>query len=233
MALMTRTRTFAVLISVAVIVAAVAVAAMTTALGGRDEPPPEMVRVFGLERFPSDDLSYWVTYPTQVSVVTVVSEAEIPPPDRVIERGEGYVGRSVGLRVDRTLWSAPKVEAQTGIIEFVAFGWLHKGDNQIPFGSADGPRLEVGGRYVIPLVPIEDGWGGLSSSAVLAVDDGHRIALDQGLIKNPASLAQRGATLEQFARTLNNATPDPAAAPFAHLPPKERVEAVFRAASDG
>lgn len=112
----------------------------------------------------------------------------------------------------------------------VALGWLRKGGNQIPFGSGDGPRLEVGSRYVVPLVSTERGWASLSNSAVLAVDDSDRIALDQGRIRNPASLAHKGVTFDALAKVLSGTAPDPAAAPFAHLPPDERVEAVFRAA---
>lgn len=220
----------AVLAPVFAVIAAATLVVVTMVLNNSDDPLPEIALGFSSDRFPSEDLSHWVTYPTQISVVTVVSEREIPPPARVLERGEGYVGRSVELRIDRTLWSAPEVEAQTGNIEFVASGWLRKGDKQIPFGSADGPRLEVGNRYVIPLVPTERGWAFLSNSAVLSVDRTNRIAHDQERIKNPASLAHKGATLDALAKTLGSTAPDPAAAPFAHLPPDERVEAVFRAA---
>ena len=219
-------------IAVIIGLVAAAVGVATTILNSPDEPLPEIALGAGLERFPSEELIYWVTYPTQISVVTVVSEAEIPPPDSVTERGEGYIGRAVELRIDRTLWSAPDVEAQTGNFELTVFGWLRKGDNQIPFGPIDGHRLEVGGRYIIPLVPDEGDWGWLSSSAILAIDGEGRIALDQGRLKNPASLAQKGDTLDKVAVTLSNTAPDPAAAPFAHLPPDERIEAVFDAAFD-
>ena len=220
------------LICATVAIAAVAAVAITTVLGERENPPPEMVYGAADERFPSEDLAYWVTYATQISVVTVVSEAEIPPPARVAERGEGYVGRTVQLRIDRTIWSAPNIEVQSGNIELVALGWLRKGDTQIPFGPIDGTRLEVGSRYIVPLVQINGAWGWLASSAILAIDSGDRIALDQGRIKNPASLAQKGDTFDEFARTLGNTAPDPAAAPFAHLPPDKRIEAVLDAMSD-
>ena len=228
-----KSRKVVALIAATIVLAAVAVGVATTILTNPDDPLPEIALGAGLDRFPSEDLSYWVTYPTQISVVTVVSEAEIPPPARVTERGEGYVGRTVELRIDRTLWATPDVEAQTGNVELVAFGWLRKGDTQIPFGPMDGHRLEVGGRYIIPFVPDEGAWGWLTSSAILEIDSGDRIALDQGRIKNPASLAQKGATLDEFTMTLMNTAPDPAAAPFAHLPPDKRIEAVFDATPDG
>src|SRR5665213_817882 len=99
------------------------------------------------EKFPSESLSDWVSYAQQVSVVTIVSEAQVPPPQEVWDRQEGYVGRTVTVRIERDLWTAPGVLPLRGDQTMLDWGWLLKGERLTPLTSA----MQVGQRYVVPL----------------------------------------------------------------------------------
>ena len=144
-----------------------------------DESTPAIVYGIDDDALPSSSLVDWVSYASQVSVVTVVSEEELPVPEGLSgDRGGGYVGRKVNLRIDKTLWSPPGTAPQTGTISSVVNGWIRKNGVTVPYGSLGAERLEVGKTYIIPLVQYESGWGRLSASTVLPVGPDQRVVVD-------------------------------------------------------
>ena len=214
----------------AVVLAALVVAAVVVVAVSSDssESAPDIIYGVGDDvKLPSSALTDWVSYASQVSVVTVVNEVELPvPPGLSGERGGGYVGRSVDLRIDETLWTYPGTDPQTGTISFVANGWIRKGDVTIPFGTLGAERLEVGNTYVIPLVKYEGGWGWLGAETMLPVDSAQRVAVDPLRITNSTSQQLHGKSFSELTETLDGTTPDPIAARYSHLSPVERYHAV-------
>lgn len=182
--------------------------------------------VYGVDEdaLPSSSLTDWVSYATQISRVTVMSEAELPS-ELSEERGGGYVGRSVALRINETLWNYPNTVPQTGTVSFVANGWIRKDGVTLPYGSLGAERLEVGKSYVLPLVRYGDEWGWLSASTILPLDSNQVVELDPQQITNPASQLLHGKNANELTQTLNNTQGDTNAAQFAHLPAVERFDA--------
>jgi hypothetical protein len=137
-------------------------------------------------RLPAETASDWVTYAEHVVVVDAVSEREIPPTRTELRRGEGLIGRTVTLRVDRVLWSSPgAAQPAPKKWEYSASGWTFTGgdpDDRTKMGVRGAPRVEVGHRYVMALdweharCSPGDGrrpaqWFGLSPDSSLAFDD--------------------------------------------------------------
>lgn len=191
---------------------------------------PDIVYGNDSEIFPSDSLTDWISYASQISVVTVISESKMPVPLEVrdAENGGGYIGRNLNLSVDETLWTYPGTNPQTGTISLVANGWLRKGEVTVPYGSYGAERLEVGRSYIIPLVLIERGWAWLSATAILPITSDKRIAVDAERITNPVSQSLNGMNFAQLTQRLANTASDPIAARYAHLPPDQRIQAVYR-----
>jgi len=178
------------------------------------------------EVFPSDDLMDWVSYPSQISVVTVVDETEQPPSPLVTTSPSDnvLVNRMLTLRIDRTLWSAPGTATQIDPIRIEAWGWMVKDGKRVKFGAGNGPRLEVGQTYLIPLVPFGDGWAPLSFSTVTPVVDGVASVGPEEF--NPATRQIDGATMDELSTLFASTKPDPAAAAHMDLPPEKRAAAV-------
>lgn len=193
------------------------------------ESAPDIIYGEDDPKLPSDSLVDWVSYATQVSVVMVVSEEELPVPAGLSgEAGGGYVGRSVDLRIDETLWAYPGTDPQTGTISLVANGWIRKGDVTVPFGSLGGERLEVGNTYVMPLVEYGGRWGWLSTDTILLVGSDQRAAVNPERNFNLASQQLHGKNFSEVTEALDQTTPDLVAARYAHLAPVERYHAKLR-----
>ena len=95
--------------------------------------------------FPDETLTDVATYATQLSNVLILSERQLPVPDHVVQRGEGYVGRRVRARVVGTPWASPHTsERAPQEIEITVAGWVYKSGDLIPFTIASSPRIEVG-----------------------------------------------------------------------------------------
>lgn len=172
---------------------------------------------------PNQSLADWVSYAHQVSVVSVVSEAEIEPPPEVRARKEGYIGRTVTVRLEDTLWVAPGAEALSGELTMTVIGWHLKGDRKLPFGG----RLEVGNRYLVPLASIKGRWAGMTVGNPVLVED-TRVAMRLREAKSWIS-ELAGVSLADVRKRLAETAPDPVAVRFAHLPGGERAEAVRQA----
>jgi hypothetical protein len=62
--------------------------------------------VSGSDAFLNDALTDWVSYSTDIALVTVVDEREHEPSADVVQRNEGYVGRSISVQIERVPWRA-------------------------------------------------------------------------------------------------------------------------------
>lgn len=199
-------------------------------LGGDEESAPvAIVGAGGSEAWPSDTLRDWVSYADQLSVVSVAGERAVPPPRGADPATDAdYVAREVTLQVERTPWTRAQAPATTeeGTVSVVALGWVDQGDGErIPFRIRGGNRLEVGERYLLPLVKTADGWSLFSSRAVLDLDGDQATGkVDVG--EPSAAVAQlAGASIDRAGEIVEATEPDPLAAKHAELLPAERWQA--------
>jgi hypothetical protein len=184
----------------------------------------------GSGRFPSETLTDWVSYGDQVSVVSVVGEEALPA--EVIEPGSSYVPRSVVLRVERTIWRRRGAPSAEGMIRVITYGWSVRDGKRHPVAGWGGPRLEVGKRYVTPLVRApRDGvdWTPLAVESTLPLDGD--VITTAGVVGAPSSIAKEmtGRPVDDLATSLARTRPDPIAAKYFDLPPDQRWQAVRRA----
>jgi hypothetical protein len=128
-----------------------------TAAGSADTTTaqPAVVLGHGDDRLPSATAADWVTYADYVVVVSATSERALPPARTETERGEGVIGRKVGLEVKKVLWSR-KGAAQPAprSWEYNASGWVFsdgKPEDPAPFALEDRPRIESGHQYVLAI----------------------------------------------------------------------------------
>jgi hypothetical protein len=203
--------------------------------GKGDDPPvghgPADDFIFG-----DASLTDWVSYADRLAVVTVVEERELPRERHPGDNDERfYLGRSVVLHVDQTLWTSPGADVQTApdVITANVWGWQVVKGQKIVGQTCYKPRLEVGGRYVMPLTRYDAegaSRGPLTSSSVLATPGDEIAARD--VRKNgygPVAHTLAKLSLPEMAQALEAAPRDPAVEPFMHLPPVPRAEAVSRA----
>lgn len=120
---------------------------------------------------------------------------------------EGTIERSVTLRVDTVLWSAPDApQPVPAVIEEPAYGWVLRQGRETRFVLEATSRLELGHRYLVAQEWLDDpcsddsrirlwaglGWGGVIpfDTDVLGVGEyeGRTIALQEA----KTALANRG-----------------------------------------
>jgi hypothetical protein len=180
-------------------------------------------------------LTDWVSYADQVSVFTVVSEEDLPESSDPNVNG-GYFGRAVTLRIEKTIWRRDGAPSADETIRVITWGWSENDSGERrPTVASGGPRLEVGARYVAPLVRApRDGadWTPLSHGATLPLE-GNAITTE-GVYGNPSQIARRmrGQAVDKLAAVLARTTPDPLAVKYRHLPPEQRWHAVYSERGD-
>lgn len=140
---------------------------------------PSVLLADGDDRLPSGTAADWVTYADHVVVVKVTSERTLPPNRTETERGEGMIGRKVGLQVQKVLWSR-KGAAQPAPTswEYNAAGWAFangKLEDRTKVALHDRPRMETGHQYVIALA-----WDGPRCSPDEAPEAGRWMGLGEG-----------------------------------------------------
>jgi len=140
----------------------------------------------GSDRTASRTASDWATYADHVMVVTVVGEIRQPASKKEIERGKGLVGRTVKLRVDKVLWSAPDApQPAPTSLNLSAAGWIFNNHNgavgERKIALRDASRLEEGHTYIKAVEWMDDPcfddakrgtWEGLGSGDTIPFDAG-------------------------------------------------------------
>ncbi|MFF5369506.1 hypothetical protein [Streptomyces sp. NPDC013187] len=140
----------------------------------RDTVSLEAAAAGSKEALPSYTATDWVSYGDQVAVVHVAAEHEESGLAQAeAEAGEGYVVRSIDLRVKERVWARSGVAALPDALSVVADGWALDGDQRTPLAPQDASRLEVGHDYVIAFARFsDDEWAPLGSGGVLPYDNG-------------------------------------------------------------
>lgn len=189
---------------------------------GNSPNGPTSVAFSGSAVIPHEGFRDWISYSDQVSVVTVVSEGELPVDSAVLERGEGSIGRRVTIRIDETIWSVAERPALEGEHEMTTLGWALTKGRKVPFTG----QLQVGARYLLPLATIDGQLANASGASAIRLEQG-RLAPDVWTDGWTKGLA--GQDLGSVAETLRTQQPDPRAAALAHLEGGARARAVKEA----
>jgi hypothetical protein len=171
--------------------------------------------------WPQDTLTDWVSYSDQLSIVTVTSEAALGEPT---EMNGGFVGRNVVLDIERTLWRRDGAPSVDGTLTILTSGWI----KDRPISLSGGTRLEVGGRYILPLTRAGGEWTVNTVGLAAFPLDGTTIVC--GTV-HPSEMVDEdiaGMSVDELA-ALYAATPaDPLAVKHARLGPQARWMAVSR-----
>ncbi len=173
--------------------------------------------------FPFSSLSDWRSYANQLSVVTVERELDQPR----VSLPTDFSGCSVELRVERTVWIAPGAQPAPGTIFTQEFCPPPSEREYEPERRLPGPQLEEGKRFLIALVPVEDGyWIPMTGASVLPLDGDHvPRTFSTG---HPVASELVGLDVDEIAARVTAAPIDPSAALYMHLAPVERVRAIHR-----
>lgn len=136
----------------------------------------------GRDRTGSHSAVDWVTNSDQVLVATVVREVKPELSQEEIQLRGGMIDRTVHLRVDRLLWSAPdSPQPAPSEVTAPAAGFLSNEGIEQKFAIEDSSRLEVGHAYVLALEWLDDPcfedpklgqWAGLGSGGTIPFDAG-------------------------------------------------------------
>ncbi|MEV0666325.1 hypothetical protein ACIBI3_19405 [Actinomadura luteofluorescens] len=173
-------------------------AAAVAVLSPHDDPPaptsaapaaarPQIVMADGDDRLPSTSATDWVTYADHVVVASAASERRLPLGPTEAARGEGLIGRTVDMRVEKVLWSrkgAPEAAPKRWTYNAAGFA-LTGGDQKAaaPMALHGRPRMEAGHRYILAIAweparcspgdrPEHARWMGLGEGSELPYDGG-------------------------------------------------------------
>ena len=144
------------------------------------------------------------------------------------QRGEGYIGRRIALRVDETIWLNDGATPLPKMFEMVVSGWILRERSLSVATSREVPRMYPEGRYIVPLLKMSTGAvAPLTSRSVIAHPSSSIAVAD--VAKNGQSAVARSLSniaSDELRRVLSMTPRDPAAVDLWHLPPDERVRAV-------
>lgn len=187
--------------------------------------------------FPDEGLSDWVSYSNQVALVSVVNERALPTTQR---RPEELIGRVVTLRIDESLW-LPEGPTNNHLlagaeVDVVVGGWVLREGVELKAVFVGGPRLEVGGRYVMPLLASDEevdsangNWAMLTPASAGAFHQSDVAVTDAELHQagNASTAALEGLDVEAMRDVLTAATVHDGAEHCRTLPYRERVPCIY------
>jgi hypothetical protein len=200
--------------------------------GTEQASAPRTVSIEGSSRFPDAGVRDWVSYADHVVVFTVASDREVVNPTaEELAAGEYVIGREATLTIDRKLWSAPNAPALPATITMDVKGWAVANGQRLAMVAAGEPRLEVGQRYVAPVLLMDDRspaeWWPLTVGSMLRLDtDRVRPALPEG---QASGRELAGQSISGVERAVESQPPDPVVQRFRHLRPAQRVQRALAA----
>lgn len=213
------------------VVAAVAIVAAGDLLDGEPVSPPVGNGGLGAVApnadfsVPVEDLEDVVSYADHLAVVSIVDERALAPPRGADPATDAdYVARELTVDVERRLWRRAGARPVPDRIDMVAFGWIERDGDRMPFVMRGSERLEVGRHYLMPLVYMNGEWGPYPVSTLRL--DGQRTATDVNGGPVPPTVSElAGRPLDEVVQTVGATEPDPLALRYSHLPPAKRWQA--------
>ena len=202
-----------------------------------EENPEGMVVANGMPIFRDSGLVDWVSYADAVVATSIIAETQNEIPPDVAARGERYVARTISGRIDEILWQPEHSTAELfekGTIDMLVLDLALQEGRLTPVSNWNSPRLEVGGRYVMPLVKFDRSWAPMTAESPLPVEGSAVAAADAAAwdAMSPAADELAGKSFERMEATIEATEPDPVAARYFDLPPEERVKAVANSGSE-
>ncbi len=211
-----------------VVAVALLVAAGVTALrmAGPSSDDRSLVLAQAEEMFPARSLRDVVSFADHAAIITVLSERERPLSAEEQAVGEGYASRVLTVRFEKALWSRVEAPPLPAEATFEGWGWSVKDGEKIPMAGGDGPRMEVGERFLSPLVLIDGTWGPYSYTTVLPLKGDTITGI--GRPRSSYIIGERavGETVEGFVASLRSTEPYPVAAANASLSARVRLALV-------
>jgi hypothetical protein len=107
--------------------------------------------------YTTDSLYDVRSFSDAVAVVRAVKE-EVPPEPEGPEGGAGLIGRKVTFRVERVLWRRPHGPKPPKTARFSDLGWVGELDDRRPLRMCGETRMELGRRYLAPIVRHHGTW---------------------------------------------------------------------------
>ncbi|MEO3875775.1 hypothetical protein ABGB18_43930 [Nonomuraea sp. B12E4] len=209
--------------------------------GSAQSPPAagEVTIAHGDARLPSDLPADWVGYADHVAEVELLSEQEVPPSAEELRIGEGYIGRTGTLAVQRVLWSREGAAPLPASLPMNLAGWEFSGDVRRRLAGHDTPRVETGHTYLMAVSRYSEGWGPLGPGGTLPYDNG---VIGQGesqgapqtadearaatAARSTVASTMAGQPAEALVALLRTTAPDPKVAGLGGLPADKRFEQV-------
>ena len=191
------------------------------------------VRIQGAGRFPDTGLRDWASFADHVVVFTVASDREVNTATaEELAAGEYVIGREATLSIDRRLWSAAGAPALPATITMDVKGWAVANGERYAMVADGEPRLEVGQRYVAPLVLMDDRqpaeWWPLTVSSMLQVD-ADRVKPANRFAEAASARQLAGRSLREVEDAVGREPADPTARRYRNLRPAQRVTKVLEA----
>lgn len=208
--------------------------ALLVGYASKNEAEPQLVIGHGYPRWPAETLVDWVGFADQVSVVTIESERQLSLTPDVVEIGEGYVGREVTARIEKTIWSRPQAASVAGKVRLRVAGWAAHDRELRPFAHGDGPRIEVGERFIAALLKSPEGeWSLLSAGAAIPLRGTGAELIDRQKRALPEiASALDGKDVQAIAKILVEVEPESLASKHSGLDADARAALVNKARLD-
>lgn len=181
--------------------------------------------------FPSDTASDVVSYADHVALVTAIADNDALPTATPTSSpgGDEVIMRTITFRVERTLWSRPDAPTAPKQLTALWWGWLLRDGKRTPFIVHGAPAVFLGAQYVMPIAYDGTTFSAIQPFAVFRVGR-DAIALEEQ--DTPLAQVLNGLTSAGVAAAFADARPDPLAARFGHLLPRQRLAAVLATQAD-
>jgi hypothetical protein len=180
----------------------------------------------GESTYTSDSLHDVRSFSDAMAIVTAVKEETPPEPDGP-EGWAGLIGRTVTMKVERVLWRRPNAPRPPATSRFGDLGWWGEPEDRVPMRVCGETRMEVGRRYLAPIVRQHGEWYPFFSVRLL-LDGGRVVGGVDGGEPNNAHHALAGRSVEGAVRLVARTKPYRAVVLHPEGSPARRWQAVDR-----